>query len=140
MNEWINPSQQLSVFITLRELERRLRQALTWLQGVEEQGRLYSCALTLSPQRRDLVEAQIAEALAVIEALAQHLSLEPQAEEAATYLRAELSASWADLCDIRSAKLRRYGAVHPHLASVLDAPVEHLAELALTIAQSLQAE
>ncbi len=134
MSDLLNDSQKFSVFVTLREFEERLRQAEAWLQGAEEQGHLYHRMLTLSPEQGALAQQHIAEALHRIGDLARTLELSATNGDVAGYIRASLSESWANLCDIRSDKLRRYGAVHPDLAAVLDATVERLAELALGIA------
>ena len=45
-----------------------------------------------------------------------------------------MSADWANLCDTRADKLRRYGEVDPRLAELLDADVDALAQLALSLA------
>ncbi len=134
MDELLNGSQKFSVFVTLRTLEERLRQADAWLQGEEEHGRLYHRALTLSPEQREQARQRIAEALQVINDLASRLDLEATYDDAGGHIRAGLSESWANLCDIRSQKLRRYGEVQPGLSAVLDEPVEQLAQLALAIA------
>jgi hypothetical protein len=46
---------------------------------------------------------------------------------------AQLSVDWANLSDVRAAKLRRYGEVDPRLADLLDADVDRLAQLALSL-------
>jgi len=134
MDDLLNTSQKFSVFVTLRTSEERLRQADAWLQGKEEHGRLYHRAVKLSPEQRALARQQIAEALSVIDDLAHKLALEAADDDAGAHIRAGLSESWANLCDIRSEKLRRYGAVRPEVSAVLDEPVEQLAQLALAIA------
>ncbi len=140
MTDILNVSQYRCIYLTLRTLEERLRQAAAWLQGAEEQGQLYQRTLKLSPERRALAQQQVNEALALLTDLAQTLGLEAETDEAAGHIRAALSVSWADLCDARSSKLQRYGAVHPGLAAVLDPSIERLAELALSIANLMQHE
>ena len=49
-------------------------------------------------------------------------------------IAAQMSADWANLCDTRADKLRRYGEVDPRLAELLDADVDALAQLALSLA------
>lgn len=134
MDNLLNGSQHFSIFVTLRTLEEQLRRADAWLQGEEEHGRLYHRALTLPPERRAAARQQIAEALRLLDDLADTLALEAEKDDAARHIRAGLSESWANLCDARSEKLRRYGAVHPQLSRVLDRPIERLAEAALAIA------
>jgi len=134
MDELLNGSQKFSVFVTLRALEERLHQADAWLRGEEEHGRLYHRTLTLSPEQRQQARQRIDEALRVIDDLASRLNLEATYDDAGGHIRAGLSESWANLCDIRSQKLRRYGKVQPALSAVLDEPVEQLAQLALAIA------
>lgn len=134
MDALLNDSQKFSIFVTLRTLEERLHEADAWLQGEEENGRLYHRTLTLPPEQREQARQRIAEALRVIDDLASMLDLDATSDNAGDHIRAGLSESWANLCDIRAKKLRRYGEVHPALSAVLDEPVEHLAQLALAIA------
>lgn len=134
MADLLNPSQYRSVYITLRALEERLRQADLWLQGTEESGILYQRTLELSMERRLSVHLQIAEALELIAELAQTLQLPCEMDDACSHIRAALSASWVDLCDVRSSTLGRYGTVNPDLAPVLDPIVKRLEQLALVIA------
>lgn len=134
MNTLLNPAQAQSLRITLRALELRLHRADLWLQGAEEEGRLYQRALSLPPQTRAQAREAIAEARRRLYALADRFALEPEEEDAASIIRGEMSVSWADLCDTHAAKLRRYGPVAPDLAAALDPEVERLAALALRIA------
>lgn len=138
MKELLNAAQYRSISIVLRMLEERLHQAEVWLQGAgEEAGLLYHRTLISPPERRALVQQQIAEALQLIATLQQTFQLEAEEDDLRRTIRAALSASWADLCDARSATLRRYGEVHPELAAVLDPAIERLAHLALAIAETV---
>ncbi len=134
MNGLLNAAQAQSLRISLQTLEERLRRADAWLAGMEEAGVLYHRALALAPQQRAEARTHIAEALALVAALAHTFATEREIENVASQIRAEMSASWVDLCDTRASKLRRYGEVNPALAEILDAPLERLAALALRIA------
>jgi len=51
-----------------------------------------------------------------------------------------MSMSWANLCDARSNKLKRFGDVDPALGPVLDPRIDRLAELALSLASMLRSK
>lgn len=130
----LNTAQVRSVQTALSKLEERLRSAEAWLPGVEEHHILYRRCLALAPERRARLQAHIAEALGLIACLARTLDLEREEQNVASHIRAELSASWVNLCDIHSDRLHRYGSVDPALPTTLDPAVERLASLALDIA------
>ncbi len=134
MSELLNAAQRNSLVIGLRAFEKHLRQADAWLQGYEERGILYRRRLDLTPERRAAARSQIAAALQHIAALADRFDL-PMAEESyAATMAGQMTADWADLCDLRSTKLQRYGDVHPGLAALLDADLDALAQQALALA------
>ena len=134
MTELLNVAQRSSLAIGLRAFEAHLRQADAWLQGAEERGALYRRSLNLSPEQRAVARAQIAAALAQVTALAQRFGLTATEEDLGATIAAQMSVDWADLSDARSDKLRRYGDVDPRLADLLDADIDRLAQLALSLA------
>lgn len=134
MTELLNTAQRSSLTIGLRAFEMHLRQADAWLQGSEERGILYHRSLRLPPEQRAAARAQIAAALAQIAALAERFDLAAVEDDLGAAIAAQLSVDWANLSDVRSAKLRRYGEVDPRLTDLLDAVVDRLAQLALSLA------
>ncbi len=74
---------------------------------------------------------EIKTALGLIEKLSQLFDLPQEITNSATsILRGDLTVNWANLYDARAKKLAGYGEVHPHLAGLLDADIENLAEIA----------
>jgi hypothetical protein len=130
----LNAAQRNSLTIGLRSFEADLRRADAWLQGEGERGILYRRSLDLPPEGRAVARAQIAAALARIATLAEWFDLAVTEDNLGATIAAQMSVDWANLCDTRSDKLRRYGEVDPRLAEVLDADVEALAQLALSLA------
>lgn len=133
MSDLLNESQRRSVKIALVRFERNLRLAARWLDGPEEKGILYHRSLNLPAERRQLARKQISAALEQVSEIARALDLEPEGEDASAMIRGNLSVSWANLSDIQSHKLDRYGEVDPKLKSVLDPAVQGLVELSLEI-------
>jgi len=134
MDDLLNPAQRSSLTIGLRAFEMHLRQASAWLRDGEERGILYQRSLNLPPERRAAARAQIAAALARIAVLTERFDLTAAEDDLRATIAAQMSVDWANLCDMRSAKLRRYGEVDPRLTEVLDAGVDALAQLALSLA------
>ncbi len=113
--------------------EKNLRAAQAWLDGAEENGTFYQRALHLSEQRRKQARQLIAETVQAVTQLGQSLELPLEIENVASEVRSQMVISWTNLLDNRSAKLKRYGKVHPDLSSELDPIIEQLAEMALNI-------
>jgi len=134
----LSAPQHGSLAIVLRMFEEELRQAHTWLQSSLDEGTLYRRVLHLSPEARAAARQKIATALAEIAELAQEFGLEQQEQHLAAAIAAAMSLSWASLCDARSDKLKRYGYVNPGLGQALDPRLDHLAELALSLASMLR--
>jgi hypothetical protein len=134
VTELLNIAQRSSLTIGLRAFEMHLRQADAWLRGGEERGILYRRSLNLSPEQRAAARGQIAAALAQIAVLAERFGLANADEDLGAAIAAQMSIDWADLSDAHSGKLRRYGDVDFRLADQLDADLDLLAELALSLA------
>jgi len=130
----LNAAQRSSLTIGLRAFEMHLRQVDAWLEGGEERGVLYRRTLNLSPEHRAAARTQIAAALAQITALAERFGLPVASEDLRANIAALMSVDWADLTDVHSDKLRRYGDVDSRLADLLDADIDRLAQLALSLA------
>ena len=138
MNGLLNESQRNSLTIVLRMLEEKLRQADAWLQGVDETGILYRRRLRLPPERGVLARQHIAVALEQIAELAHQFDLEPVDNSPEATIMAEMSESWANLCDARSDKLKRYGEVDPLLSQALDPSMDRLIELTLELMSTVR--
>lgn len=134
MKDLLNPGQRRSVTVTLRNFEISLRQALTWLDGKNENGILYRETLRLSAPKRAEMRRAIEAALAEIAATSELFALESDEQEAGGLIRSEMSVAWANLLDTRSKKLRGYGEVHPQLAKALDPHILNLSNLAMQLA------
>ena len=130
----LNFAQRNSLTLGLRAFEGHLRQADAWLLGQEEHGILYRRSLDLPPERRAAARAQIAAALTQIAVLAERFDLPVTEDDLGATFASQMSVDWANLCDTRSSKLRRYGEVDPRLPELLDADVDALAQLALALA------
>jgi hypothetical protein len=130
----LNPAQRSSLTVVLRAFEMHLRQIDVWLQGREERGILYRRSLNLPPALRAVAREQITEALAQIAVLVERFGLTATEDDLGPAIASLMSVDWANLCDTRSEKLRRYGEVDPCLADLLDADLDRLAQLALSLA------
>jgi len=134
MEELLNQPQRNSLTIALRMLEERLRQAAVWLQDDPDEGILYRRTIHLPSEARIAAQQGIAMALSQITQLVRDLGLQPQEERLESTISAAMNLSWANLCDVRSDKLKRYGPVAPRLAEALDPRIDTLAELTLSLA------
>ncbi len=134
MIELLNTAQRSSLTIELRAFEMHLRQADAWLQGEEERGILYRRSIHLSPERRAAAREQIGAAIAQITVLTERFDLAAASDDLGATIVSQMSVDWANLCDVRSDRLRRYGEVDPELPDLLDADIDRLAQLALSLA------
>ncbi|MGQ9553218.1 MAG: hypothetical protein ACUVWR_03780 [Anaerolineae bacterium] len=135
----LNDYQRNSLTAVLRLHEHQLRQAQGWLQQPPASGILYRPVLRLSAEQRQLALGHIAKALALVAQVAQDLALELVEEDLGAGMAADMVVSWANLLDVRSDKLRGYGAVDARLGLLLDPYVGRLAELALELASIFRA-
>jgi len=140
MSHLLNTAQHTALAVVLRHFEQSLRQAKLWLQSQQTVGVLYQTSLQLSPERRAATLARITEALEGIAHLAERFDLWPADEPLANKIAAEMSINWANLIDMCSGKLRRYGLADPRLRELLDPELEHLAQLALSVASLVRQE
>jgi len=133
--DMLNEAQRNRLTIVLRGLEMSLRDITAWLAegGEEEVGILYRRRLTLPDDRKEAVLREIESALDEIAQLAALLRLPAHESDRAAQIAAEMSIHWSDLVDSRTSKLRRYGAVQPALAPLLDKRLDRLAGGALKL-------
>ena len=135
----LNDYQRNSFAAVLRLHEHRLRQAEERLRQAPTSDILYRPVLRLSAEQRQLALEQIAKALALVAQVARDFALELVEEDLGAGMAADMVVSWADLLDVRSDKLRAYGAVDPRLGPLLDPYVGRLAESALKLASIFRA-
>ena len=138
MKDMLNEAQYTSLAIVLRQLEDNLHQADAWLQGAEDNGILYRRKLRLPPERRAAARQVIAVALNQIAELAREFNLAQVDDNPAAIVIAEMSERWANLCDTRSDKLKRYGGVDPRLSQALDPSLDRLVELTLVLMSTMR--
>jgi hypothetical protein len=131
----LSVAQRNRVHTVLRSLELDLVQARATLDAPPQEGILYRIALTMSPERRAAIGAEIEAGLSTIAALARDLDLPTMEQDPAAKIAARLSVDWADLLDSTSTTLKRYGSVDPRLSEMLDRRIESLSERALTVAR-----
>jgi hypothetical protein len=135
MTGLLNPAQRNSLTVGLRVFETHLRQARAWLTSEPEQGILVSRSRQLAPDGLAAIMQQIDLALAEIAALADKFDLTPTTQDFGAVFAAQMSADWATLCDLKAAKLRRYGAVAEELTAELDPAMDTLLALASSLKQ-----
>ena len=133
----LNPAQRRSVTIVLMNFEKQLRHAQYWLQGYEENAFLYKRYLQISETQKRKIKDKIENCLVRLEQLATDLDLEQSEENVASLIRGEFSISWADLVDLQSRKLKRYGKTDPSLAKNFDPDIRELARTAFELSTIL---
>jgi hypothetical protein len=134
VNGFQNIYQRRSLEITLRLFEEELREAETCLQVSQVNGILYKRKLSLPLEQRQAAQLKITAALEQIASLARKLVLEPEVQDLARLIRSQMSRNWANLLDVQSDKLNRYGDVDPGLTTVIDPAIHNLSQLALELA------
>jgi hypothetical protein len=128
-------AQRNHLRVALKSFEEALRLAEAWLEKREETGFLYTRRLQLPDAQREQAARQIEAALAEIHALAAQLGYAPREEDAGRMILAELSVAWTTLIDAESSRLKSFGRVEPQVAEVIDPAFEHLAQLAMELAE-----
>jgi phage terminase small subunit len=136
----LNPNQQNYLYATLRAFEKSLRLADQLLVDGAEQGILYYQKSYLDAELRQSARHKISLALQELARLANQLGLEPREENSDQMIMAQMSASWADLVDSQSSRLKGYGQVDPQAAALIDPAVNHLARLAAELGEFFTAD
>ena len=136
----LNPNQQNYLYATLRAFEKSLRLADQLLVDGAEQGILYYQKSYLDAELRQSARHKISLALQELARLANQLGLEPREENSDQMIMAQMSASWADLVDSQSSRLKGYGQVAPQAAALIDPAVNHLARLAAELGEFFTAD
>ena len=134
IRELLNPAQLNSLVIALSMFEENLCQAATWLDDTPPEGIVHRYTLRLPVEQVAAARAEIAAALDAIAVLARDLDTTPVEGPIEARIAAAMSVSWANLCDVKSARMVRYGPVDDALGDVLDARIDTLAQQALRLA------
>jgi hypothetical protein len=130
----LNTYQQNALEVRMRLLERTLFQIRQSLH-MPPVGRLTHFR-PLAPATGAQVEALIGAMLAEIAAVAEQFNLQPETEDMAQTIRAEMTIAWADLRDTLPAKLKAYGEVDPALSETLEPHIVRLISLAEAVQQA----
>ena len=134
MDSLLNIAQHRSLEIGLRIVETHLLQARAWLASEPEPGTLQQRRVNLSPARRAAILDLISVAQGEIDRLAAQFALSAVEQDFAAVFAAEMNTDWATLCDLKAAKLRRYGEVDRRLQGELDPGIQRLMELVASLA------
>lgn len=130
----LNVAQHRSLEIGLRIVETHLHQARAWLGSEPERGTLQQRTVNLPPIRRAAILDLINIAQGEIDRLAAQFTLSSVEQDFAAVFAAEMNTDWATLCDLKAAKLRRYGEVDRRLQGELDPGIQRLMELVASLA------
>ena len=131
----LNPNQQNYLYASLRNFEKALRQADQLLAQGDERGILYYQKSNLDPALRQAARQKISLALEELAKLANQLGIEPREENSDQLIMAQMSASWSDLVDSQSGRLKGYGQLDKQAAALIDPAVNRLARLAVELGE-----
>lgn len=131
----LNPNQQNYLYATLSSFEKALRLADQLLAQGDQRGILYYQKSNLDPALRQSARDRIRLALEELADLASQLGLEPRQENSDQMIMAQMSASWSDLVDSQSSRLKGYGPVDQPAAALIDPAVNRLAKLAAELGE-----
>ena len=131
----LNPNQQNYLYASLLSFEKALRLADQLLAQGDERGILYYQKSNLDPDLRQSARQKISLALEELASLANQLGLEPREENSDQMIMAQMSASWADLVDSQSGRLKGYGQLDVQAAALIDPAVNRLARLAAELGE-----
>jgi len=97
-----------------------------WARGREARSVLYREQNALSPGQRDSLFAEITSLRQMLQELKDELCLEGRVQDAASDVWSRSAALRETLMELDSSHLRRYGAVPPEVARLMDAAVPRL--------------
>jgi len=132
----LNPNQQNYLHASLQTFEKALRLAdqLLAAQG-SVRGILYYQKSNLDAEMRQSARNKISLALQELEILVNQLGLEAKEENSDQMIMAQMSASWADLVDSQSGRLKGYGDLDRQTAAMIDPALNRLARLAAELGE-----
>ena len=126
----LNDSQTRVVAVTLRLFEQQLAE-IEEVMSADAQGALYRRVGRFSPSQRERMQALIEELRRGIRTVAEAFRLPCEEQDAARIIMGTLVITWENLEEIRSRRLRAYGAVDPHLRETLDPWIQQFTQLVL---------
>ena len=126
----LNLYQQNYLYVSLRSFEKALQLADQLLVEGGQRGILYYQKSNLDPAIRQSARNKISRALQELANLANQLGIEAREENSNQMIMAQMSASWADLVDSQSDRLKGYGELDMQAAQLIDPAVNRLARLA----------
>ena len=132
---FLNPYQQNYLYASLRSFEKALRLADQLLVDGDERGILYYQKSHLDPGMRQSARNKISQALQELTNFVNQLGLEPREENSDQMIMAQMSASWGDLADSQSDRLKGYGELDMQAAALIDPAVNRLARLAAELGE-----
>jgi hypothetical protein len=124
----LNENQRRVVAVTLRLLEEELAETER-VMAQDERGILYRRVARFTPQQLEQMCALISQMRKEIERAARQFRLPKQERDAAREIAGSLGLAWESLEEIRSHKLKGYGAVDPSLKETLDPIAQRLIKL-----------
>jgi len=127
----LNDAQRTSLSITLSRLEIWLTQMQAMLDRDE-------LRMRLAPDNIERIRALTKRQQAIVDELSHRFDLPRETTDDIRRLVAGFSVSWSQLCDARSDKLSRYGAVDLNLSPALDPDLDQLIEMTLGVIHILE--
>lgn len=140
MKHLLNPSQYNSIRVTLSILEENVREIENWVNNPPDTGILYKKEIHISEQKQKVLKETIEHIRDQILLFTQNFDFQPINIDLGKKAQSKMSECWADLIDIQSDKLKRYGKVNPQLKNEIDARLEKLAQLTLIISSCFNDE
>src|SRR6266567_3296763 len=124
----LNEYQARSIAVVLRALEEAIGIAPPQDRG---QRILHEVEPDLTPAEQERLEELADDARMIVRRLAERFRLERDSVSLRQTLRARLATTWANLEDVRPAKLKRYGRVDPSLDQTLGPEIAELIRIVL---------
>lgn len=128
----LNQPQRNALATNLQQLERSLNEIERLLDSPPT-GVTYTTEVDFGPGTARQIRERCRDLRSQIADIAAAFELPQRRWDGRRIIVAEMSVAWADLEDMRPAKLRRYGTVDPALNETLAPRLERLIELVLTI-------
>lgn len=124
----LNEAQKRSLSVSLQLLEEELFTIQLLAANGRYIGQLFSLDVDLNGDRRQNLQKMINRVLSHIHDLKERLDLEVKTKKLSRRLMGTGSYFWSVLCDQKSDKLRRYGAVSKGLSGMLDPALDQILE------------
>lgn len=128
----LNQAQQTALTTSLLHLEQALDE-IERLIDRPPTGVTYTTEVEFGPATGQQIRQNCHEIRQRIRDLAAEFNLPRHHWSGRRVIVAEMSSAWANLEDMRPARLRRYGAVDPALDDKLTPRLEHLIHLVLAV-------